>query len=138
MLNKVFLIGRLTATPEIKYTTSNKAYTRFSLAVDNRFNQGTDFINVVVWNKQAENVCNYLEKGSLVMVEGSISVSNYEDKEGNKRTMTDIIAQNIQFLSKKQSSESNSENMKEDAEETEENDPFADFGSEVDIDNFLE
>ena len=138
MLNKVFLIGRLTATPEIKYTTSNKAYTRFSLAVDNRFNQGTDFINVVVWNKQAENVCNYLEKGSLVMVEGSISVSNYEDKEGNKRTMTDIIAQNIQFLSKKQSSENNSENMKEDAEEAEENDPFADFGSEVDIDNFLE
>ena len=72
------------------------------------------------------------------MVEGSISVSNYEDKEGNKRTMTDIIAQNIQFLSKKQSSENNSENMKEDAEEAEENDPFADFGSEVDIDNFLE
>lgn len=132
MLNKVFLIGRLTATPEIKYTTSNKAYTRFSLAVDNRFNQGTDFINVVVWNKQAENVCNYLEKGSLVMVEGNISVSNYEDKEGNKRTMTDIVAQNIQFLSKKQST---NETQQETTNFYEETDPFADFGETVETDD---
>lgn len=100
MLNRVILIGRLTSNPELKYTGSNKPYTRICVAV-NRFSEGTDFINVTVWNKQAENVCEYLGKGSLVMIEGSLSVNNYEDSEGNRRTSTEVIAQNVQFLDRK-------------------------------------
>lgn len=100
MLNRVILIGRLTSNPEIKYTGSNKPYTRICVAV-NRFSEGTDFINVTVWNKQAENVCEYLGKGSLVMIEGSLSVNNYEDNEGNRRTSTEVMAQNVQFLDRK-------------------------------------
>lgn len=100
MLNRVILIGRLTSNPEIKYTGSNKPYTRICVAV-NRFSEGTDFINVTVWNKQAENVCEYLGKGSLVMIEGSLSVNNYEDSEGNRRTSTEVMAQNVQFLDRK-------------------------------------
>ena len=93
MLNRVILIGRLTSNPKIKYTGSNKPYTRICVAV-NRFSEGTDFINVTVWNKQAENVCEYLRKGSL-------SVNNYEDSEGNRRTSTEVMAQNVQFLDRK-------------------------------------
>ena len=100
MLNRVILIGRLTSNPELKYTGSNKPYTRICVAV-NRFSEGTDFINVIVWNKQAENVCEYLGKGSLVMVEGSLSVNNYEDSEGNRKTSTEVMAQNVQFLDRK-------------------------------------
>lgn len=100
MLNRVILIGRLTSNPEIKYTGSNKPYARICVAV-NRFSEGTDFINVTVWNKQAENVCEYLGKGSLVMIEGSLSVNNYEDSEGNRRTSTEVMAQNVQFLDRK-------------------------------------
>ena len=100
MLNRVILIGRLTSNPELKYTGSNKPYTRICVAV-NRFSEGTDFINVTVWNKQAENVCEYLGKGSLVMIEGSLSVNSYEDSEGNRRTSTEVMAQNVQFLDKK-------------------------------------
>ena len=100
MLNRVILIGRLTSNPELKYTGSNKPYTRICVAV-NRFSEGTDFINVTVWNKQAENVCEYLGKGSLVMIEGSLSVNSYEDSEGNRRTSTEVMAQNVQLLNKK-------------------------------------
>lgn len=131
MLNKVLLIGRLTSQPELKYTESEKAYTRICVAV-NRYNEGTDFINVVVWNKQAENVCNYLEKGSLVMVEGNISVNSYDDKEGNKRTSTEVMAQNVKFLSKKTSGDSETESV-------DSNSSFDEFEEQVTIDdNFLD
>ena len=78
-MNRVMLIGRLTAKPELRYTSSNIPFARFSVAVNRTFSnsQGqreTDFINVVVWRKQAENVCNFLDKGSLVSVEGRLQV----------------------------------------------------------------
>ena len=104
MLNKVLLIGRITSSPELKYTENNKAYTKICVAI-NRYTEGTDFINVKVWNKQAENVCNYLDKGSLILVEGTMMVRQYEDKDGNKRTSNEIIAQNVKFLDKKSSKE---------------------------------
>ena len=86
-MNRVMLIGRLTAKPELRYTGSNIPYSRFSIAINRTFsnNQGqreTDFINVVVWRKQAENVCNFLDKGSLVAVEGRLQTGNYDDKDG--------------------------------------------------------
>lgn len=136
MFNKVMLMGRITARPDLRYTGSNVPYTRFTVAV-NRYNEGTDFINVIVWKKQAENVCNYLDKGSRVFVEGSLSVSSYDDKDGNKRYTTDVMAQSVKFL--------DSQNRKEVSEEYEEennyeSDPYSEFGeNEVNIDdNFLD
>ena len=100
-MNKVILIGRLTKEPELRYTTNNIAVTTFTLAVDRIGSEETDFINIVVWRKQAENCQKYLEKGSKVAVEGSIQTRNYEDKNGNKRHITEVIAENVQFLDSK-------------------------------------
>ncbi len=148
-MNKVCLIGRLTTKPELRYTNSNLPYTRFSLAVNRNFSnsQGqreTDFINIVVWRKQAENVCNYLDKGSLVSIEGRIQTGSYDGQDGNKRYTTDIVADNVQFLESKGQSQArvstqdtNSYNYP-DAPVNEvniENDPFADFGDSVSIDD---
>ena len=99
-MNRVMLIGRLTAKPELRYTASNVPFTRFSLAVNRTFSNGngereTDFLNIIVWRKQAENVCNYLNKGSLVSVEGRIQTGSYDDKDGNKRYTTDIVADRV-------------------------------------------
>lgn len=131
-MNRVFLIGRVTSKPELRYTRSNTACTNLSIAVDRTYGEDkkTDFINVVVWRKQAENVCNYLDKGSLVSVEGRLQQSSYEDKDGNRRNRLDVVADNIQFLSRKK---------KEEAKivEKEEGDPFADFGEQISIDDDL-
>ena len=131
-MNRVFLIGRVTSKPELRYTRSNTACTNLSIAVDRTYGEDkkTDFINIVVWRKQAENVCNYLDKGSLVSVEGRLQQSSYEDKDGNKRNRLDVVAYNIQFLSRKK---------KEEAKivEKEEGDPFADFGEQISIDDDL-
>lgn len=129
MLNKCFLMGRLTAKPELKYTGNNKAYTKFRVAV-NRYGEGTDFINVMVWNKQAENVCEYLDKGSMLLVEGVINTSNYEDSDGNKRVSFDVVAQNVQFLDRKKSA---IDEEIEEAEETYEEDDNVELD-----DNFLD
>ena len=150
-MNRVMLIGRLTAKPELRYTASNVPFTRFSLAVNRTFSNGngereTDFLNIIVWRKQAENVCNYLNKGSLVSIEGRIQTGSYDDKDGNKRYTTDIVADSVQFLeSKGQSNGSNDNVTPYDYQEAPsndvdvENDPFADFGDSVSIDdNFLD
>ena len=105
-MNRVMLIGRLTAKPELRYTSSNIPFARFSVAVNRTFSnsQGqreTDFINVVVWRKQAENVCNFLDKGSLVSVEGRLQTGSYDDKDGKKVYVTEILASNISFLDSK-------------------------------------
>ena len=131
-MNRVCLIGRLTSKPELRYTTSNIACTNITIAIDRNYGEEkkADFINIVVWRKQAENVCNYLDKGSLVSVEGRLQQSSYEDKDGNKRNRLDVVADNIQFLSRKK---------KEEAKivEKEEGDPFTDFGEQISIDDDL-
>ena len=150
-MNRVMLIGRLTAKPELRYTTSNVPYARFSLAVNRAFsNQSgereTDFINIIIWRKQAENVCNFLDKGSLVSVEGRIQTGSFNDKDGNKRYSFDVVADNVQFLeSKSQSQTRATEDVSpydyQDAPSgvDVDSDPFADFGDSVSIDdNFLE
>ena len=147
-MNKVELVGRLTAKPELRYTGSNMAYARFSVAITRAFanaqgERGTDFINVVVWGKQAENVANYLDKGRLVGVEGSIQTGSYTDKDGNKRTSFDVRADRVEFLSSKgQGGESTSSNEMFDAPSNDidlEGDPYAEYGDSVSIDdNFLD
>ena len=146
-MNRVELVGRLTAKPELRYTNSNMAYTRFSVAINRAIAnaQGervTDFINVVVWGKQAENAANYLDKGSLVGIEGSIQTGNYTDKDGNKRTSFDVRANRVEFLSSKSQGNANVPNDMFDMPSGEvdlESDPYAEFGDSVSIDdNFLD
>lgn len=108
-MNRVELIGRITRDPELRYTSSNIATTRFTLAVNRPFQgqngeQGTDFINVVVWRKQAENVSKYVSKGSLVAVEGRIQTGSYE-KDGQRVYTTDVVADSVQFLETKAQSQ---------------------------------
>lgn len=103
MLNKVILIGRLAADPELRYTQGGVAVASFPLAVERTFanQQGekeADFIDVTVWQKLAEVVANNLQKGRLVAIDGRIQVSSYETKEGQKRRKFEVVAENVRFL----------------------------------------
>lgn len=109
-MNKVILVGRLARDPDVRYTQSGKATASFALAVNRRVGQGkeqqADFIPIVAWEKLAEIAGNNLMKGSQILVEGRMQVRNYEDKEGQKRYVTEVIAQNIEFLGSKPSGQS--------------------------------
>lgn len=103
MINRVVLVGRLTKDPELRYTPSGIATARFTLAVNRTFTnqQGekeADFINCLVWRKQAENAANYLSKGSLAGVEGRIQTGSYEGQDGKRVYTTDVVADSVQFL----------------------------------------
>jgi single-strand DNA-binding protein len=103
LLNKIILIGRLTRDPELRYTGNGIPVANFSLAVDRPYKnqQGerdTDFIRIVVWRKLAEVCANNIGKGRLVAVEGSLQVRSYEDKEGNKRQISEVKADTVKFL----------------------------------------
>ncbi len=145
-MNKVLLVGRLTTKPELRYTGSNLPYTRFSVAVNRTFTNAsgereTDFINVVVWRKQAENVCNYLNKGSLVAVEGRIQTGSFTDKDGNTRYTTEVAAESVSFLESKSQGQtrSNDSGPSYSAPVNVDDNPFAEFGDSVSIDdNFLD
>lgn len=150
-MNRVVLIGRLTKDPELRYTSgTNAAVCNFTIAVDRPFQanggeRGADFIPIVVWNKQAENVKNYLTKGSQVAVEGRMQIRNYDDQNGQKRYVTEVIANSVEFLGTKGSSSNNNVEPKEeptpydfkDEQEPEgtnvDNNPFADFGQNIEI-----
>ena len=96
-MNSVNLIGNLTKKPELRYTNSNKAYTRFTIAV-NGYNDHVDFISVIAWEKLAENLCKFQDKGGKLGIIGSIQTGSYENEHGNKIYTTDILAYNIEFL----------------------------------------
>ncbi len=155
-MNKVFLIGRLVRDPELRYTSSNIAVATFSLAVNRPFadqsgERGTDFINIVVWRKQAENVKNYLNQGSQVAIDGRIQTRSYDDQNGNKRYVTEVIADNVQFLDSRSASSNSSASMPSannnpspydfatpvgstsNSTTDVSSDPFADFGSSIEI-----
>lgn len=103
-MNRIVLIGRLTKDPELRYTQSGIAVANFTLAVDRTFKSAsgekeTDFINIVVWQKQAENCANYLSKGKLAAVGGSLQIRGYQASDGSKRTIAEVVASDVQFLS---------------------------------------
>ena len=153
-MNRVMLIGRLTAKPELRYTGSNVPYARFTIAVNRQFNnqegnREADFINIVVWRKQAEVICNYFDKGNQIAIEGRIQTGSYDDKDGNKRYTTDVVLDQFHFIESKSQREASSSSNNEDNVSPYdyqqsnsvdlENDPFADFGDSVSIDdNFLD
>ncbi|HAP93044.1 MAG TPA: single-stranded DNA-binding protein [Desulfotomaculum sp.] len=103
MLNKVILIGRLARDPELRYTPSGVAVAKLVVAVDRAFTnrQGereADFVDVVVWQKLAETCTNYLGKGRLVAVEGRLQIRSYDDKQGVRRRVAEVVAENVRFL----------------------------------------
>lgn len=131
-MNKSFLIGRLTKKPELRYTESNNAICGFSIAIDRQYTskdgqKETDFINIKVFGKQAENVSKYCDKGSLVAIDGRIQTGSYE-KDGKKVYIFEVVADRVQFLSSKE---------KEPVEHTEEtglsDNTFSDFGNSIEI-----
>ena len=102
MLNRALLVGRLTRDPELRRTGNGTAVTSFTLAVDRNFStrdgQEADFINCVVWRKPAENVAQYCSKGSLVSVDGRIQTRSYDNNQGQKVYVTEVIADSVQFI----------------------------------------
>ena len=103
MLNKVFILGRLTRDPELRHTQSGTAVASFSLAVDRDFKdkqtgeKTTDFIDVVAWRNTAEFVSRFFTKGRMAVVVGSLQIRAWEDKEGNKRRTAEVIAESVYF-----------------------------------------
>ncbi|AIE61683.1 single-stranded DNA-binding protein [Bacillus methanolicus] len=103
MMNRVVLVGRLTRDPELRYTPNGVPVTTFTLAVNRTFTnqQGereADFINCVVWRRAAENVANYLKKGSLAGVDGRLQTRSYEGQDGRRVYVTEVLAESVQFL----------------------------------------
>ncbi len=154
-MNKVFLIGRLARDPELRYTGNNTPVASFTVAVNRTFsNQAgereADFINCVIWRKQAENVKNYLSQGSQVAVEGRIQVRSYDDQNGQKRYVTEVVADNVEFLGSKKDNNMNNTTSTNDvtpynfpSEPSNQtaaptgtdvsSNPYADFGSSIEI-----
>jgi single-strand DNA-binding protein len=105
-MNKVTLIGRLTKDPELKFTPgTGTAVATFTIAVDRRMpnkdgQREADFINIVVWGKVAENTANYMSKGKLIAISGRIQARSYDAKDGTKRYVTEVVAEEVQFLEK--------------------------------------
>ncbi len=109
MMNRVVLVGRLTKDPELRYTPNGVPVATFTLAVNRTFSnqkgeREADFINCVIWRKPAENVANYLKKGSLAGVDGRIQTRNYEGQDGKRVYVTEIQAESVQFLEPRSSS----------------------------------
>ena len=157
-MNRVMLIGRLTAKPELRYTNSNIPYARFTVAVNRQFNnqdgnREADFINVIVWRKQAEVICNYFDKGNQIAIEGRLQTGSYDAQDGTKRHTTDVVLDQFHFIESKAQREAGNNNVNYNQPSDNispydyqpsndinvEEDPFADFGDSVSIDdNFLD
>lgn len=135
MINNVVLVGRVVRDPELRYTPQNTAVATFTLAVNRRFKnaQGereADFINCVIWRQPAENLANWAKKGTLVGITGSIQVRNYENKEGQRVYVTEVLTDNFQML------ESNSNKTeKGETKSNQDKDPFAGSPMEVSDDD---
>jgi len=139
-MNKAILIGRLTRDPELRYTSSNRAVCQFTVAIDRPFtNQASgqreaDFINVVAWDKTGENVGKYMTKGRLIAVEGRIQTRNYDNNEGRRVYVTEVIASNVQFLESRNAASTNNNGFDSMPEPPQEKTPY-DFGGEETINN---
>lgn len=107
MLNRVILMGRLVADPELKTTQSGISVTSFRIAVERSYAKAgeerqTDFINIVCWRNTAEFVCKYFPKGSLIALEGQLQTRTYQDKDGTTRYMVEVLADKVSFTGEKQ------------------------------------
>ena len=110
MINNVVLVGRLVRDPELRYTPSNQAVATFSLAVNRNFKsqngeREADFINCVIWRQQAENLANWAKKGALIGITGRIQTRNYENQQGQRVFVTEVVADNFQLLESRKNRE---------------------------------
>ena len=134
MLNKSILQGRLCADPELKQTASGTSVCSFRIAVERNFadkdgNRQADFIDIVAWKGTAEFICKHFSKGSMILLDGSIQTRSYEDKNGNKRTAVEVVADQVYFCERKRKEEpaaqdaemSYSQGQQEDFQEIDEN-----------------
>lgn len=138
MLNRVVLVGRLTKDPEFRTTPNGVSVATFTLAVNRNFKnkngeQQADFINVVVFRQQAENVNNYLKKGNLAGVDGRIQSRSYENKDGQRVYVTEVLADSVQFLEPK-NNQSNNQPQQQSGQAQSGNNPFNNDNN-VNIDN---
>lgn len=142
-MNKFIGIGRLTKEIELRETNSGRSVVSNTIAIKNDFknaNGGYDseFINIQAWGKTAEFLAQYAQKGMLVGIEGRVTTRSYDDADGNKRYVTEVICNSVELLEKK-SQLANTPAEEETEETTDETDPYAEFGDEIDVtDNFLE
>ncbi len=134
-MNKIILLGRLTKDPEVRYTSTNKVVAQFTLAVDRPYSKDkqreADFIPVVIWGKQAETCGNYLSKGQRALVEGRLQIRSYEAKDGQKKYVTEVIAERFEFIERR---EQGNESQPTHGEE---NQDFQGFGSTVPFDETI-
>lgn len=144
-MNKVILSGNLCQDIELRYTTNNVAAVSNTIAVRNDFKNAngeyeSQFINFVAYRNNAEFLNKYASKGSKVLLEGRLNTRSYDDKEGNKRYVTEVIVDKTELLgTKKEENTQNSQNIVQNQTTQPETDPFADFGETVSIDdNFLD
>lgn len=129
MINRVILVGRLTKDPEYRQTPNGIDVANFTLAVNRNFKskngeQQADFINVVVFRNQAQNVNNYLSKGSLAGVDGRFQSRSYENKEGRRVFVTEVVADSVQFLEPKNNNQQNSQSQQQRGQAPAGNNPF--------------
>lgn len=131
MNNNFIFIGRLTKSPELRYTSSNKALTQIDLAITNT-KDDTTFVSITLFEKMAENVCKYCEKGDLIGFQGSVKNHNWEDNKGNKHYDYTFMANRMSFLQTKtnnQQEPKQAENVKKSTDEQ----IYADFGDSIEI-----
>lgn len=130
-MNKVFLVGNLTKDPELSTTTNGISVCRFSLAVSRRYvgasgERETDFINIVVWRGQAENCHKYLKKGSKCGIVGTLQTRSYDAQDGSKRYVTEVVADEVEFISTRNSDGSSKQEAAEEVEDVTELKPIDD------------
>ncbi|EGQ0322880.1 single-stranded DNA-binding protein [Staphylococcus pseudintermedius] len=140
MLNRTVLVGRLTKDPDFRTTPSGVEVATFTLAVNRNFKskdgeQQADFINCVVFKKQAENVKNYLSKGSLAGVDGRLQSRSYENQEGRRVYVTEVICDSVQFLEPKSNNQSNNQPQQQRGQAPAQDNPFTNANNPIDIDD---
>ncbi|HDV6097133.1 TPA: single-stranded DNA-binding protein [Staphylococcus pseudintermedius] len=140
MLNRVVLVGRLTKDPEFRTTQSGVEVATFTLAVNRNYKnkngeQQADFINCIVFRKQAENVNNYLNKGNLAGVDGRLQSRSYENQEGRRVFVTEVVCDSVQFLEPKNNTQSNNQPQQQRSQAPVQDNPFAIANGPIDIDD---
>ncbi|EGQ0359855.1 TPA: single-stranded DNA-binding protein [Staphylococcus pseudintermedius] len=140
MINRVVLVGRLTKDPEFRTTQSGVEVATFTLAVNRNYKnkngeQQADFINCIVFRKQAENVNNYLNKGNLAGVDGRLQSRSYENQEGRRIFVTEVICDSVQFLESKNNNQSNNQSQQQRGQAPAQDNPFTNANNPIDIDD---
>lgn len=145
-MNKVVLIGRLSKEPELRYTSNNTPVCQINVAISRPISQGkepeTDFINVTIWNKQAENLVKYVKKGNQIAIEGRIQTRSYDNEEGKKVYVTEVLANHVEFIgnnsnkandTEKQNQSNKTSYTAEEIDNMPSDDPFSKFGQKLEI-----